>query len=248
MNKTFSTLLPSSLIATGVTLGSMMPAQAFVLTSQLTGDPRPGNPDNLIIDVTITSGENSVAANQAKFVVDINSPFHSDIKLDDFFFNIDSYTTSDISLVPNSSTPSVWNVFGNGNNANGSGGANFAFSIDRTGGNPAGDVNNSTNLEFIVELNSGNFQQSDFLNADSSTSNDNQLGSGQLGAHLQSLTVNNTTCQQGNCSDSGFALGNYEHDNGSPPPEPPVSVPEPSSLFGLAFMVGAFKVMRRRKS
>ena len=103
-----------------------MPAQAFVLNTQLTGDPRPDNPDNLIVDVTITSGsEYGATDNEVKFLVDINSPLHPDIKLDAFFFNIGSYTTSEVSLVSGSSTPAAWTVFDDGTNASGSGGANL---------------------------------------------------------------------------------------------------------------------------
>ncbi|NES85277.1 MAG: PEP-CTERM sorting domain-containing protein [Moorea sp. SIO2B7] len=233
MKNSVSTLVGSSVLAAGIAIAATMPAQAFVLNTQLTGDPRPGNPDELFVDVTITSGEAGVAANQAKFIVDINSPLHSNIKLDDFFFNIGSYTTSEVSLVSGSSTPSAWTVFGNGTNANGSGGADFAFSIDRTGGNPSGNVTNSTDLEFIVQLNSGNFALSDFLNADVSTSNDALLGSGQMGVHLQSLN----TAVGGASSDSGFAMGSNN-----------AAVPEPTTMGGFILAGGILSQLRRKKS
>src|SRR5687767_8528614 len=57
----------------------------FTVNGLLTGDTRPGNPDNLFVNVTITGDTDS---NQAFWTVDINSPAHPNIKLDEFYFNM----------------------------------------------------------------------------------------------------------------------------------------------------------------
>ena len=106
----------------------------------------------------------------------------------------------------------------------------ICFEIDRTGGNPSGNVTNNTDLEFIVQLNSGNFTLSDFLNADVSTSNNSLLGSGQMGVHLQSLNAT------GGESNSGFAMGSN------------AAVPEPTTMGGFILAGGILSQLRRKKS
>jgi hypothetical protein len=72
------------------------------------------------------------------------------------------------------------------------------------------------------------------------TSSDSALGSFQLGAHLQSLTRNSTTCPTGGCSTSGFAIGNYRGTQ---------SVPEPGTILGLiAFGLGGLLMQKKGKS
>src|SRR3569832_1163822 len=57
----------------------------FQITSQLTGDPRPENPDYLVVDVTVTGDTTS---NLVSRLVDLNSPVHPDMKLHEFYFNV----------------------------------------------------------------------------------------------------------------------------------------------------------------
>lgn len=236
------TALLSVLLATGTTLATLVFAspsvQAFVLTSKLTGDPRLENPDGLAVNVSITSGEGNIAANQALWTVDLDSPLHTDIKLGGFFFNLASSLDKDL-LSFTGFDPLGWAIASPANNAQGSGGADFQFKAD----DPPGQLNNVTNsksLTFLMTYSARSLTQADFLNALPSTSNNTVLGSGRLGAHLQSLTVNNQTCSQGRCSDSGFALGDYEGGSNTEVPEPGFAI-----ALGL-FAIGGFGVLRKK--
>lgn len=218
--KLSKTLTCAVVISGAMLLASQSMADPFTITSQLTGDPRPQNPDNLIVDVTITGDTTS---NTTSWTVDINSPLHPDIKLDAFFFNLDL----DPSTVSFSNfDPSTWSVTTPANNAAGSGSADFHFEVDSS--NPAINVTNSQDLTFEATLLSGLWSVDLFLNADSAMSSDSWLGSFQLGAHLQSLTVANGSMG----SDSGFAAGDYNGD-GAPIPEPMTMLLFGTGLAGL---------------
>jgi hypothetical protein len=220
--RAFVFLIPYAFCMTGAVW-----AIPFTITSQLIGDPRIKNPDNLVVDVTINGDTTS---NQTMWIVDINSPLHPNTKLDAFFFNLNA----DSSLLSFSDfDPGTWFVTSPANNAKGSGGADFTFVADSS--NPATNVTNSQNLSYTVTLSSGFWSEDMFLLAPSSTSNDDALGSFQLGAHLQSLA----TTQEGQ-SDSGFATGDY----GSQP-DP---IPEPATmlLFG-AGLAGLAGISRKRR-
>jgi hypothetical protein len=233
-NQFFSSLASSFLAITGIAIASsVMPAQAFVLTSQLTGDIRPANPDNLFVDVKITSGEGGYAANQAFWQVDINSASHPNIKLDEFYFNLADSIKNKVQL--SGFDPNNWKSRSPAT-VQGAGGItpSFQFEVNKST-NRAENVTNNRTLWFLMTLTGGgSFSASDFLSAPISQSND--AGKGQLGAHLQSL--NASTGQ----SDSGFAFGNYSGSNGSG-----AKVPEPATLAGLGLVAGAMAVSRRRK-
>jgi len=208
---------------------------AFTVSSTLTGDIRLDNPDNLIVNVTITGDTTS---NVTSWVFDINSPAHPNIKLDEFYFNLvapaSNYSFSGYD-------PSGWDVQSPAS-VQGAGGTTFLFeALDPAGDPNAADVTNAQNLTFTVTKGSGFFSSLDFLNATTTISND--AGSGQLGAHLQSLTIGGN-CGS-NCSDSGFAFGNYTYrDN---PSSGPVPEPNASSLALLGMgILGATLWMRRR--
>jgi hypothetical protein len=203
----------------------MAQAAPVVVTASLVGDPRISNPDNLLIDVTITFDTTS---NVANWVVDINSPLHPNAKLDEFYFNMIG-AASDYSF--SAFSPLGWTITSPATTSGG-GGISFNFeALDPPGQPNAADVNNATNLTFTMTKTTGNFLVSDFLTASSSCSNDATLGCGQLGAHLQSLVAGQGT------SDSGFLLGNYEEDGGGGQQE----VPEPLTLalVGLGLLAAA---------
>lgn len=207
-------------------------ASAFPLSAQLTGDPRTANPDNLIIDVTITA----VDSNTVKFVVDINSPLHPNAKLDEFYFNVDG-AAADFTF--DGFSPAGWNIIASSGGAQGSGNAVFLFeALDPAGPPNAPDVTNTVNLVFNLNyVGSGSLSDALFLNAASSCSNDVVLGCGQLGAHLQSLSIPSGT---NITSDSGFLMGGYLR--------PPTRIPEPGTLALVGGMLLAVGVtgMRRR--
>lgn len=217
-------------------------AVPIVIEAQLTGDIRPDNPDNLIVDVTITIDD--ATPDVASWVIDINSPDHPDIKLDEFYFNLGA----DASLFSFSGfDPTGWTVSSPAT-VQGAGGATFMFeTLDPPGPPNAADVTNTQNLTFTMTYTGAgdlfDLVETIFTNAPTALSND--AGSGQLGAHLQSLTVNSTTCPQGGCSDSGFAFGDYDVDGGG---GPPTEVPEPSVLFLLGSGLLGLWYSRRRYS
>lgn len=201
-------------------------AVPVTITASLVGDPRPGNPDSLFINVSISFDTTS---NVANWTVDINSPLHPNAKLDEFYFNmagtLANYSFSNFS-------PVDWAVTSPASPAGG-GGIAFNFeALDPAGPPNAADVTNSTNLTFTMTKAGGNLLVSDFLSASSTCSNDATLGCGQLGAHLQSLVAG-----QGE-SDSGFLLGNYREEGGGGQQD----VPEPLTLalvgVGLLAAVG----------
>ena len=214
----------------GLLLVTAATASAFPITGQLVGDPRPGNPDNLIVDVTITT-----VGDLATFTVDLNSPLHTSIKLGSFFFNV-AILNTDVSL-DGVTVPAGWELT-SGNNAQGSGSANFDFEVSDASGPPNNTVTNAVNLVFTIKKASGAWVDNDFLTAEDACSSDAALGCGQMGAHLQSLSTANCT----GCSDSGFALGDYD------PTLKEEQVPEPATLMLLTTgVLGALSLRRLRR-
>jgi hypothetical protein len=221
-------------IMTAATLsfGLAPDTEASTITAHLTGDFRPDNPDNLFVDVMIT-----LSGNTASWEVDINSPLHPDIRLGGFFFNLDlgGRTVEFTNFTPNN-PGKQWGPV-SGENAVGSGNADFDFGVAQSGGgNPLPNaVTNDTNLTFDMIFNGDPIIASMFFNAGLSTGGGIPDPGAQLGAHLQSLDTEDCP----NCSDSGFASGNYV-------PIPPTILLLGSSLFGLGGYVGFRK--KKKKS
>lgn len=221
-----------ALVAVALLAGSASTVEAvpFTITATLTGDIRPENPDNLLVNVTITGDTTS---NTTSWVVDINSPLHPDADLGAFFFNL----AVDPTLLSFSSfSPSAWAIQIDENNAAGSGGARFQFEANdppRSGNN----VTNSQTLTFTAQLAAGNWTAAMFLDAPLSDGDATTDPGVQLGAHLRSLSIAGcATCT----TDGGFAGGNYSG-------TPTTSIPEPGSMMLIGLGLAGFVATRRRK-
>lgn len=227
-----SRLTAGALLAVAMMAGSAATAEAvpFTITSVLTGDIRAQNPDNLVVNVTVTGDTTS---NLISWVLDINSPQHANATLGGFFFNV---TALPALLSFSDFSPSAWSISYTTHNAQGSGGARFMFAANDPPGS-GNNVTNSVNLTFTARLSTGTWDPLMFLSAPVSDGDATVNPGVQLGAHLRSLS--RTGCS--GCSDSGFAGGNYA---GEAPPT--ASVPEPGSMALIGLGVAAFAAMRRR--
>jgi hypothetical protein len=167
---------------------SLAAATPFNFTVALTGDPRPDNPDDLAVLVSILGDTTSSVT---YWTVDLTmNADHPDARLDEFGFNLlglqSDYTLGNFNLPY---TPVSGSLNG--------GGGTFLLTLNDPTGNSS-DATNLTSLSFTVTKTS-NFTLDDFLLAPVSCSNDALLGCNQLGAHLQALAG----------GDSGVATGNF---------------------------------------
>lgn len=217
-------------------------AAPFVVTSQLTGDPRLSNPDNIVVNVTITG---DTLSNVTQWVIAPASTFHPNIVLDAFGFNV--LLPGGVSVAFGDFSPEEWGAPSISANLAGSGATQFQFVFL----DPPKPINNVTNLiplTFSMTLSAGTFTPGVFLFAPTSVSNDGVLGGAQLGAHLRSLNASEDE------SDSGVAFGNFTYqppcevdcDPGDPG-DPGDPVPEPTviALIGMG-LIGASLASRRR--
>jgi hypothetical protein len=205
-------------------------ATPFTVYSQLTGDFRTGNPDGLLVNVTITGDTTS---NVTNWLVDLDmAAVHPSARLGVFAFNVSTEWFQYVTF--SNFSPASWTMT-SGNNVPGSGGADFRFETN----DPAGSSNNVTNsqsLSFTATLNSSfggtqTWSEANFLNAALSTGGGIPDPGAQMGAHIQSLSTAGCT----GCSDSGFASGNYTS-----------RVPEPTTLLLMGLGLTAATFGRRR--
>jgi hypothetical protein len=206
-------------LSVAVGLPTLCQAAPFTLSTVLLGDPRPENPDDLRVLVSITG---DTLSNVTNWTVDLDmATTHPAARLDEFGFNLvglaSNYSFSNFNLPY---TPI-------GGSLNGSGNTSFLLTLNDPNGN-ANDATNITNLSFQLTNLSGNFSLNDFLSAPVSCSNDSLLGCNQLGAHVVALTR----------GASGVAVGDY----------PTTSVPEPGTLLLMTAGLGLALVRSRRSA
>jgi hypothetical protein len=212
------------LVVAALTAAQKVEAAPFIITSTLLGDFRAENPDGIIIDVTVTGDTTS---NVVDWTVDINSPLHPNATLGAFAFNL---LVNPALVTFSNFSPAAWSVTTPGNNIPGSGGADFVFqSLDPAGS--SNNVTNSVNLTFRATLSSGTWSTAMFTDAALSDGGGIPGPGTQLGAHVRSLSTAGCT----DCSDSGFASGNY-------------SVPEPTTLLFTGLGLLSVGLLRRKKA
>lgn len=204
-------------------------ATADIITNAV-GDARPGIPDNLVVDVTVVLEADSVLETTVATVtvsVAGMADTHPDVRMQNFFFNLlDGYD-----YVIQIESPSGW-VLSDGTNAQGSGSADFEFEWIDGPGQPNNRIDVSQDLVFTIVLVGGSITDGHFTGAEDSSSD---VGSGQIGAHLQSLS--DSGC-------SGFVWGNWTGASDTPVGDAieyqcgSTKVPEPAplALLGLGLL------------
>ncbi len=205
----------------------------FQITSQLTGDPRPENPDGIVVNITIDADTES---SLASWHIDLDSAaLHPEMKLHEFYFNVLG-TAGD--YVFSNFSPAAWTTQLNDVvKGGGGGGATFLFEVIDPPGGAKTDVTNNVLLSFDMTKLTGFFNPADFTSAPN-TSTSAGFNS-QMGAHLQSLNKVGSLVT----SDSGFATGNYNYD---PDPIVVLTVPEPGLLLLLSSGLLGMTIIRRR--
>lgn len=224
-------LLPAFALAGPIDSGS----------TTLYGDPRPGNPGG--IELLFSGAQDGANEDIWNFTVDFTADHyatHAGSKLSEFYFNLDpndatQWVVSNVTAGYNVLSPAT--VQGGGNNSG------FLFELDQQP--PTGS---GVPLEFTLQYLGGEIVTESFLNALDWVSNDALLDSGPVGAHVLSLTVNDITCPQGGCSDSGFAVGQFDPGfsvQGEPDPDP-IDAPGMAALLSMG-LAGLFHQRRKNR-
>ena len=211
------------------------------VSTTLYGDPRPGNPDG--IELSVEGVQRGANENIFDFTVDWTGPMtaiHPDAKLLEFYFNVNptdagQWSITDVTAGYNVVTPA--SVQGGGNPIG------FLFELDQQPPNSSGIP-----LNFALTYAGGEITSENFELAPDWESNDPSLTEGQLGAHIGALAVNQITCPQGGCSDSGFAVGDWgTGGGGGGGGGDPTPIAEPGSLALLGMGLAGLVISRRRK-
>lgn len=222
------TVFRAATLVAGILLTGVTPlwASPINITTLLTGDPRPGSPDNLTVRVSVVGDTTSAIT---KWTVNLEmADVYPNARLDEFGFNLtgvaSQYSFSDFSLPYSPITGSL----------NGSGNTTFMLTLNDPPGNANDATNvsplNITSLSFTLTKTS-NFLPSDFFDAPVSCSSDDILGCNQMAAHLQAVGTTGAS--------SGVATGNYGVVN---------PVPEPGTMLLLGSGAAASFFARRRKA
>jgi hypothetical protein len=232
-------------------------AAAILLSGQLVGDPRSGNPDFLAVDWSVEVLGSSPTIALFEFDLSPMSTAHLDAKLD-LIAGMLSLENDELSALSTFgvSTPPGWS-FGKSDKLQGSGNARFTFSEDSP--NPSNvRLPNSPTLSFSLSLGPFSWTEEMFSSAPFSSSSDSDLnlfenplpppGYGfQLGAHLQSLVQG-----PGNTTDSGVAVGLYGSASSDSSSGIHSQNPEPSTFITFAGLLGMGLIgscwRRRRKA
>lgn len=205
----------------------------FSIDAQLTGDPRDENPDGMVVDVTV----DVLSEYEANWTVDLSansSTGHSDIKLDEFYFN---FASPGGTITFDNFDPTSWTIITPASTVGG-GNISFLFEANDPAGPPSTEVNVSQALTFDMNT-SFSLIDDYFFDAAENCSTDDVLGCGQLGAHVQSLALIGDPDPS---TDSGFVLGGFEgggQDQGV--------IPEPSTFILLGAGLIGLVAYRRKK-
>lgn len=188
------TLFVGAAMAAGITFFPSQ-ADAFVLTSTITGDARPTVPLDMAAKITILQGTDAdpdLGQNQAKWIVELlnqgsvaneTTKGNLNVGFDQFAFNVADRIAGFLSFTP---ITTGWTFSGNGTSnqaLSGSGNMRFDYRFNAPSGNARSKL-----LEFILTYNDNNVATtdvlftSDFTQAPFSTGADPL--SGQAGGHV----------------------------------------------------------------
>jgi hypothetical protein len=209
------------------------------ISATLTGDIRDGNPAG--IEIVVEGTQNG--ANEDQFNFNVNwgaNNQHDSAHMQQFYLTLDPY---DLTQWTVSDVTAGWTVLEEPTGGGGAGGVNgFLFGWDNDGN---GANATPLPLDFLLTYAGGEIMLENFVDAEDWTGGDGLTG--QVGAKVGGMTVNDITCPQGGCSDSGFATAFWEGDGGAGgggDPNP-VNAPGGAALLSLG-LIGLMRLRRSR--